>query len=169
MRILEVVRKRHLTDCLVVVAFIAPFNFWFSLYPYSSDFRVEIFGILWSYVLWVDSGVSRSALLLSDWFTLPIGFLMSGLRFVFVFMIHKHQRGLVRRRTVWASAVLSQIPMAVFLFSPFFMSGMGGPIPILLVLGLIIDRKIGVEPPSTPWDGESTTTTNGWLSEQDPL
>jgi hypothetical protein len=169
MKIIEVVRNKHLVDCLVVVAFIAPFNFWFRLYPHSSNFRVEIFSILWSYGLWADSGGSGSALLLFDWFTLPIAFLMSGLRFVFIFMIHKHQRGLVRRRTVWASAVLSQLPMAAFLFSPFFMSGMGGPIPILLIVGLIIDRKIGVEPPSVPWDSESTDTTDEWLSESDHL
>jgi len=57
--------------------------------------------------------------------------------------------------------VLSQIPMSIFLFSPFFMSYFGGPIPILLVIGLIFDRKFGSEPPIVPWNIEPLETKNG--------
>jgi hypothetical protein len=51
--------------------------------------------------------------------------------------------------------------MAILLVSSFFMTGLGGPIPILLIIGLIIDRKIGVEPPQTPWNTESAKKKNG--------
>ena len=82
--------------------------------------------------------------------------LLSVLRFDFIIMIRKHQQGIVRRRKVWIIAVLSQLPMTFFLFSPLFMSGIGGPIPILLIIGLYVDHKIGVEPPNVPWTVKET-------------
>ncbi|TET10426.1 MAG: hypothetical protein E3J86_05760 [Candidatus Thorarchaeota archaeon] len=140
---------------------IAPFFFSFWLSPVSDDYRFEVVGILWSYVQWSDHGNTGSGFLIFDTLSVAIAFLLSIFRFVFVIAIRKHQKGLVRQRTVWISAVLSQIPMSVFLFSPFFMSGLVGPIPILLVIGLIIDRRIGVEPATTPWNIEPLETKNG--------
>lgn len=153
--------SKYLVDLLFIVALIAPFFFWVRISPVPNNYRLEIVGILWSYVQWSDLGGTGSGFLFFDIFGIPIAFLLSGFRFVFIIAIRKHQKGLVSKRIVWASAVLSQIPMAVFLFTPFFMIGLGGPIPILLVIGLIIDHKIGIVPPITPWKNESAETKNG--------
>ena len=150
--------NKDLVNLLFIVALIAPFFFWVRISPVPNNYRLEINGILWSYVQWSDSGGTGSRILFSDTLMVSVFFLMSGFRFAFIMVVRRHQKGLVRQRTVWISAVLSQLPMAVFVFSPFFMSGLGGPIPILLVIGLIIDRKIGIEPPQTPWNNE---TKNG--------
>ena len=123
---------------------------WIS--PHSTEYRFEIVGVLWSYVQWADHGSSGSGFMIFDTLLVPIALLFSIFRFEFIIAIRKHQKGLVRRRVVWISALLSQLPTIAFLFTPFFMNGLGGPIPILLIIGLVIDRKIGIEPPTTPWD-----------------
>ncbi len=157
----EYEHSKHYIELLTIIALIAPFFFWVRQAPFSNDYRFEIVGILWIYVQWLDSGGSGSGLIIFDTLGTALAFLLSIFRFVFIIAIRKHQKGLVRQRVVWASAVLSQIPMVSFLFSSFFMIGLGGPIPILLVIGLIIDRRIGVEPPTTPWKSETTATKNG--------
>jgi len=91
-----------------------------------------------------------------DTLSVPLALLLSLFRFEFIIVIRKHQRGQVRKKIVWLSAILSQLPMVLLLFTPLFMNGLGGPIPILLILGLFIDRKIGVEPPVVPWEDESS-------------
>lgn len=151
--------NKRLVDLLFIVALIAPFFFSVSLYS-GLNYRLDIVGILWSYAQWSDSGSTGSGFLFLDTLTVAIAFLLSGFRFVFIIAIRKHQKGLVRQRVVWVLAMLSQIPMAILLVSSFFMTGLGGPIPLLLIIGLIIDRKIGVEPPVTPWNNESSETKN---------
>jgi hypothetical protein len=133
---------------------IAPFFFWINIIPYSTSSRFEIVGVLWSYVQWTESGYSGSGFLIFDPLQTSMALLLSLFRFEFIIVIQKHSRGLTKQRTVWISALLSQLPMIAFLFTPLFTNGFGGPIPILLIIGLLIDRKIGVEPPKTPWDGK---------------
>lgn len=104
--------------------------------------------------MWADTFHTSFGFLIFDTISVVIASLLSGLNFLFVKMISKHHRCLVRKRTVRAAAIVSQLPFVAFLFLPLFMSGVGGPIPLLLILGLIIDQKIGVEPPRTPWSVE---------------
>ncbi len=87
-----------------------------------------------------------------------LALLMSLLSLEFLVAISRHQKGLIRRKRVWISALLSQLPMIAFLFTPLFTNGLGGPIPILLIIGLIIDRKTGIEPPIVPWEDELSDT-----------
>ena len=153
--------KEYFIVTLYIVALIAPFHFLIRISPVSSDYSFDIVGILWAYTQSSYSGSMHSTFFFFDTLWVAIGFLLSIFRFVFVIAIRKHQKGLIRQRTVWISALLSQIPMSIFLFSPFFASYFGGPIPILLVIGLYIDRKVGVEPPLTPWTNESPEARNG--------
>ncbi len=160
----EYEQSKHLIELLTIVALIAPFFFWVRISSFSDDYRFEIVGVLWSYVQWSDSGGAGSGFFIFETLYTAIAFFLSILRFVFVIAIRKHQKGLIRKRTVWVFAFLSQIPMSAFLFAPFFANAFGCPIPILLIIGLFIDRKIGIEPPTAPWKGGSPETKDGWLS-----
>jgi hypothetical protein len=152
--------NKYLVNLLFIVALIAPFFFIARISTVSNSYRLEIVAVLWSYVQWANQGGTGSGFLFFDTLGGPLAFLLSGFRFVFIIAIRKHQKGLVSKRIVWVSALLSQIPMTAFLFTPYFMNGLGGPIPILLIIGLIIDREIGIEPPITPWRNESPETKN---------
>ena len=151
----EYEHNKYFVDPLYIVALIVPFWFWFRPSLVYNLYRLDIVWVLWAYFQASNLGGIESGFFF-DTFLVPVAFLMSGFRFVFVMTIRKHQKGLVSQRAVWISAVLSQMPMAAFLFFPLFALGLGGPIPILLVIGLIIDRKIGVEPPVVPWEDESS-------------
>ena len=157
----EYKRYKYFIDPLYIVALIAPFHFLIRYSPGSFHYSFDIVGVLWAYTQSSYSGSIHSNFFFFDTLWVAIAFLLSIFRFVFVIAIRKHQKGLIRQRTVWISAVLSQIPTSIFLFSPFFGGYFGGPIPILLVIGLIFDRKVGSEPPIVPWEDESLEPKNG--------
>jgi len=150
--------NKHLVSLLGIIALIAPFFFWLSIYTSSITSRFEIVGILWSFVQWSDQGGTGSGFIVFDPIQSSLALLMSLLSLEFLVAISRHQKGLIRRKRVWISALLSQLPMIAFLFTPLFTNGLGGPIPILLIIGLIIDRKTGIEPPIVPWEDELSDT-----------
>ncbi|MHA2207456.1 MAG: hypothetical protein ACXABC_16500 [Candidatus Thorarchaeota archaeon] len=123
----------------------------------------QITAILWDFKDWStaagDLGVSYG---MSD----PILFLgtlvLTGFRSVFAYQIYRHKNGLTTQRNVWIFAVLSLFPLAPIsilqVIDISFTAGtISGPIPIFLIIGLIMDRYLGIEPTTQPWETPEET------------
>jgi hypothetical protein len=116
--------------------------------------------LFWSYSDWSDThGTSMGGFAFVDPLSIIFSSILSSLRFLFAYNIIRHLRGETSRRAVWISAVLSQLPVIVYLLVAYLTQGwfsffVGGPVPLLVIAGLVIDHFKGKEPPFKPWSEE---------------
>ncbi len=145
---------------LCTLAALAPFGFVLQQGEGWHYFHVMAF--LWSFIAYSDThGTTMSGFSFIDPLSIVFTGLLSSLRFLFVYYVLQHSHGLTSRRTVWVSAVLSQLPFSVYVLGSFLsrswtglIINVGGPIPLLVLVGLIIDHFNGREPLTRPWKDE---------------
>jgi hypothetical protein len=145
---------------LCTLAALAPFGFVLQQGEGWHYFHVMAF--LWSFTDFSDThGTAMSGFSFIDPLSIILTGLLSSLRFLFVYYVLQHSHGLTSRRNVWTSAVLSQLPFSVYVLGSFLsrswtglIINMGGPIPLLVLVGLIIDHFKGREPLTKPWKDE---------------
>ena len=145
---------------LYTLAALAPFGF--VLQQGEGWHYFHMMAFLWSFTDFSDThGTAMSGFSSIDPLSIIFTGLLSSLRFLFVYYVLQHSHGLTSRRNVWVSAVLSQLPYSVYVLGSFLgrrgiglIINVGGPIPVLVLVGLIIDHFNGREPLTKPWKDE---------------
>jgi hypothetical protein len=118
-----------------------------------------VLALFWFYSYYTDTHTSTAGITYVDPLTVFLACILSSLRFLFAYNIIRHLRGETSRRAVWISAVLSQLPVILYLLIAYLTQSwvsffVGGPVPLLVIAGLVIAYFKGKEPPSKPWSEE---------------
>ena len=152
---------RGLKVLIIVLAFFAPFAF--SVLQGEGWHYYKVAGFLWMYTDYRFS-IEESY---SGFYVMPLSsifsiVLYSNIRFIFSYLVIRHLQGLSPMRYVWISGILSQVPVSFF-YLPYFLGvtttfpanlSLGGPVPILLIVGLVVAHYKGTEPLTEPWDSD---------------
>ena len=124
---------------------------------FSSDsFSIDFHAAFWKFIVLIENGYIDTEFGIID----PLlEVFMWGFQLFFVYCVYRHTQGLWSRRKTILYGVFSHfVFLSLFLMSlPSFIAqgfrGMlYGPVPILLIIGLIISYYYGKETPTTPWD-----------------
>ena len=141
---------------IIVCTCLAPFGFiieqgegWHYFY---------IIALLWSYTDWSDThGTAMAGFSFVDPLSIIFTIILSSLRLLFAYTLMRYLKGESSRKNVWIYAVLSQVPFSLYVLGssvaiswPGF--SIGGPIPLLIVVGLTIAHFKGKEPSTTRWE-----------------
>ena len=143
---------------IIALTFLAPFAF--SISQSEGWHYYKVAGVLWMYTdYWFNSEDAFSGFYVMPLYSIFSIALYSSIRFLFAFFVIRHLQGLGSMRYVWLSGILSQVPVSFF-YLPYILGlvenpattlSFGGPIPILLVVGLIAAHYRGSEPLTEPW------------------
>jgi hypothetical protein len=132
----------------------------------------QVYAVIWVFKDWSTvHGNAAAGVGFPDFGAFGASLFLSGFRYVFAYQIYRHRNGLTTKRSVWISALLSLVPLtpiailSVVGISFYSGGGFECPIPIFLIIGLIMDHYIGVEPPTKPW--EISEETESFLEHKD--
>ena len=140
---------------IIALTCMAPFGF--IIQQGEGWHYFHIIALLWSYSEWSDThGTAMAGFTIIDPLSIIFTSVLSSLRFLFVYYLMKHLKGVGSRRNVWFSAVLSQLPFSVYALGSILARSwtglnIGGPMPLFVIAGLAIAHFKGREPSTTPW------------------
>lgn len=142
---------------IVIIAFTCFAPFGFIMEQGEGWHYFYIIALLWSYVDWSDThGTAMAGFSFVDPLSIIFTLILSSLRIFFAYNLMQHLKGISTRRNVWISAVLSQLPILLYtiggiLARSWIGFSIGGPLPLLIIVGLILAHFKGREPTTTIW------------------
>lgn len=144
---------------LVLFRLLLPYGF--ALQEDPDWHNYQLYAAVWVFRDWCNvHGDMASGIIFPDPIAFLNSFVLIGFGYLFTVQIVRHHKGQTTQKNVWLLAVLSLFPLTPILFLsligyPLYAGGgISGPVPLFLVIGLVIDRYWGNEPPEQPWDEE---------------
>jgi hypothetical protein len=139
---------------IIGLILLAPFSFMISLG--EEWYYFHIIAVLWDYRSWSDvHGDMQSIAHFMDPLSIASTIPLSSIRLLFAYFVIRNLHGKSSSRSVWILGALSQLMILLF-YLPNMLGitanpGIGGPIPILLIAGVVSAHYWGREPVTTPW------------------
>ena len=147
-------RTQYALTVMALLGIFAPTSFQLSRSDYS--FFGSLRSPFWHLDMWFQNGILVTDIRMSDPF---MEFFIWGFQLIFVYCTYRHTQGLLsRRKTILCGILSHSVLLSMFFLSLLFLLIPGssgtvlGPVPLVLLIGVLTSYFEGKEPPTKPWD-----------------